>query len=267
MRSQSVKQQLRSGARLNGCWIEAFSPIATEIMAMSGYDTAMIDLEHGPGSPTEAVVMMQALSAHQCKPMIRATSGDPAVIKRILDIGPLGMMVPNVRSVQEARDVVAACRYGPDGFRGAAPALLRATGYGENVTDYEHWMTEEFLLIIQIESKEAVDEIDAIAAVEGIDMLFIGPSDLSASLGALGQFGSTEFIEAFEKIEQAVLTSGKYLGTIPFSDWDSQRLYSNGHHLVLAGTDTLLLREAAGRDVQQLRQACRNGSWSVSPTV
>ena len=262
MTGPSIKQQLRSGARLNGCWIETFSPIAAEIMAMSGYDTAMIDLEHGPGSFTEAVVMMQALSAHQCKPMIRATSADPAVIKRVLDIGPLGMMVPNVRSVEEAHDVVAACRYGPEGFRGAAPALLRATGYGEHVANYERWMAEEFLLIIQIESKDAVDDIDAIAAVEGIDMLFIGPSDLSASLGSLGQFDSTEFIEAFEKIEQAVLATGKYLGTIPFSDWDSQRLYSNGHHLVLAGTDTLLLREAAFRDVQQLRQACQDASPS-----
>ena len=262
MKSLSVKQQLRSGARLNGCWIETFSPIAAEIMAMSGYDTAMIDLEHGPGSFTEAVVMMQALSAYPCKPMIRATSADPAVIKRVLDIGPLGMMVPNVRSVKEAHDVVAACRYGPQGFRGAAPALLRATGYGKHVADYERWMAEEFLLIIQIESKEAVSDIEAIAAVEGIDMLFIGPIDLSASLGALGQFDRAEFIQAFERIERAVLDAGKYLGAIPFADWDSGRLYRNGHHLVLSGADTLLLREAADRDVQQLRQACQDASQS-----
>ena len=262
MTGPSIKQQLRSGARLNGCWIETFSPIAAEIMAMSGYDTAMIDLEHGPGSFTEAVVMMQALSAHQCKPMIRATSADPAVIKRVLDIGPLGMMVPNVRSVEEAHDVVAACRYGPEGFRGAAPALLRATGYGEHVADYERWMAEEFLLIIQIESKEAVSDIEAIAAVEGIDMLFIGPIDLSASLGALGQFDRAEFIQAFEGIERAVHDAGKYLGAIPFADWDGERLYRNGHHLVLSGADTLLLRKAAGRDVQQLRQACRDASQS-----
>ena len=124
---------------------------------MSGYDTAMIDLEHGPGSFTEAVAMMQALNCYRCAPLIRATSADPAVIKRVLDIGPLGMMVPNVRSAEEARDVVAACRYGPEGFRGAAPALLRATGYGEHVADYQRWMAEEFLLIIQIESKELLN--------------------------------------------------------------------------------------------------------------
>ncbi len=229
---------------------------------MSGYDTAMIDLEHGPGSFTEAVAMMQALNCYRCAPLIRATSADPAVIKRVLDIGPLGMMVPNVRSAEEARDVVAACRYGPEGFRGAAPALLRATGYGEHVADYQRWMAEEFLLIIQIESKEPVVDIEAIAAVDGIDMLFIGPIDLSASLGALGQFDSAEFIQAFETIEQAVLDAGKYLGAIPFADWDCERLYRNGHHLVLSGADTLLLREAAGRDVQQLRRACRDAPQS-----
>ena len=141
-------------------------------------------------------------------------------------------------------------------FGAQPPALLRATGYGQHVTDYEQWMAEEFLLIIQIESKEAVDAIDDIAAVEGIDMLFIGPIDLSASLGALGQFDCAEFIEAFEKIEQSVLAAGKYLGCIPFGNWDSARLYRSGHHLALAGADTLLLREAAGRDVRELRQAC-----------
>ena len=262
MTPPSIKQRLRSGAQLNGCWIETFSPVAAEIMAMSGYDTAMIDLEHGPGSFTEAVVMMQALTGYRCAPMIRATSADPSVIKRVLDIGPLGMMVPNVRSVEEARDVVAACRYQPEGFRGAAPALLRATGYGEHVADYERWMAEEFLLIIQIESKEAVADIEAIAAVDGIDMLFIGPIDLSASLGALGQFDREEFVQAFETIEQAILDAGKYLGAIPFANWGSERLYRNGHHLVLSGADTLLLRKAAGRDVQQLRQACRDTSES-----
>ncbi len=227
---------------------------------MSGYDTAMIDLEHGPGSVLDAVTIMQALGCHGCSPMIRATNTDPSVIKRVLDIGPMGMMVPNVRSAQEARDVVAACRYGPQGCRGAAPILLRATGYGKNVADYRQWMEEEFLLIGQIESKEAVEDIETIAALDGLDMLFIGPSDLSASLGALGQFDSDEFIQAFEKVEQAALNEGKYLGAIPFPGWDCERLYQNGHHLVLSGADTIMLREAAEHDVQELHEACQTAS-------
>lgn len=255
MRSPSLKQKLKSGVRLNGCWIETFNPIAAEIMAMSGYDTAMIDLEHGAGSVLDAVSMMQALESRDCPPMIRATSADCNTIKRILDIGPMGIMVPNVRNTKEAQEVVSACRYGPEGIRGAAPILLRATNYGKDIAHYQQWMENDFLLIAQIESKEAVDQIDDIAAIDGIDMLFIGPIDLSASLGQLGQFKSKGFIEAFEKIERAALAAGKFLGAIPFADWNAERLYENGHHLVLSGADSILLREAAEHDVADLNNA------------
>ncbi|MEK9941512.1 MAG: HpcH/HpaI aldolase family protein [Arenicellales bacterium] len=266
MKQPSIKTKLRSGQRLNGCWIESFSPIATEIMAISGYDTAMIDLEHGAGSYLDAISMMQALDANDCQPMIRATSADHAVLKRVLDIGPQGMMVPNVRNEREARDVVSGCRYGPRGVRGAAPVLLRATDYGKHVAQYEQRMDEDFLLIGQIESQEAVDQIDAIAAVDGIDMLFIGPIDLSASLGGLGEFDSETFIRAFEKIEKATLAAGKFLGCIPFAHWTSERLFQNGHHLVLSGSDTVLLRGAAEQDVHELQAARDRALTHLDPT-
>jgi 4-hydroxy-2-oxoheptanedioate aldolase len=255
MKYNSIKQQLRSGARLNGCWIESFSPIAGEIMAMAGYDTAMIDLEHGPGNYLEAISIMQALQNHGCTPMIRATSTDPAVIKRILDIGPAGIMIPNIRTQAEAQQAVAACRYAPEGIRGAAPGIIRGTGYGRDVAGYAEWMRNEFLIIGQIESTSAVDQIDGIAGVNGLDMLFIGPSDLSASLGAHGEFDSELFISAFDKIERSTLAAGKWLGTIPFPGWDANRLYGNGHTLVISGADTVLLRLSAEADVRMLQQA------------
>ena len=255
MNQNSIKQRLRSGERLNGCWIETFNPIAAEIMAQSGYDSAMIDLEHGPGSYLDAVSMMQAVSQHQCTPLIRVSCADPAVIKRVLDIGPHGIMVPNIRSANEAREVVAACRYGPAGIRGAAPTIIRGAAYGKEGGEYLRWMEEEFLLIGQVESREAWEQIEDIAAVEGLDMLFIGPADLSASLGALGGFDRDEFTQAFEKIEQTTIQAGKLLGTIPFGPWSAKRLYENGHSLVLSGADTVLLREAAEQDVATLRQA------------
>lgn len=251
----SIKQKLGSTPRLNGCWIETFSPIAAEIMASSGYDTAMIDLEHGPGSYLDALSMMQAVANHGCAPMIRAESADPVVIKRILDIGPMALMVPNVRTAGEARDVVEACRYGPTGHRGAAPAIIRGTGYGKDVDGYLQWLREEFLLIGQIESAQAVEQVDDIANVEGMDMLFVGPSDLSASLGDLDNYERDEFIDAFDRIRQGALAAGKWLGTIAFRGWDAERLYREGHNLVLSGADTLLLRQAAEKDVENLRRA------------
>ncbi|MDH3466359.1 MAG: aldolase/citrate lyase family protein, partial [Gammaproteobacteria bacterium] len=229
--STSPRTRLQRGERLNGCWIEAFSPITAEIMAASGYDTAMIDLEHGPGSFIDAIAMMQAVGNRGCAPLIRVGSADKVTIKRTLDIGPAGIMVPDVRSVIEAEAVVSACRYAPAGNRGAAPAIIRAADYGRDVEAYSNWMQSEFLLICQIESRHAVEDIEQIAAVDGIDMLFIGPADLSGSLGAFGRFDTDEFIAAFERIERVTLDAGKWLGTIPIPGWSAERLFANGHHL------------------------------------
>lgn len=244
-----VKERLHAGERLHGCWIEAFSPVMTEIVAQSGYDVAMVDLEHGPGSIMDAVQQLQIIAAHECAPLIRVSSGDISVIKKAMDIGPAGLMVPNIRTAREARDIVAACRYGPDGVRGAAPSLVRASAYGRRIDRYLESVDRGFLLIGQVESSQGAENIESIAAVDGLDMLFIGPADLSASLGALGDFTSDKFMTTFEALERAILEAGKWLGCIPFHDWDANRLYQNGHHLVLSGVDTLLLRQAAERDV------------------
>lgn len=249
-----VSERLTSGERLHGCWIESFSPLMTEIVAQSGYDAAMIDLEHGPGTTMDAVQLLPVIAAHGCAPLIRVTSGDRDNIKKAMDIGPAGLMIPNLRTARDARDVVAACRYGPDGVRGAAPGLVRASAYGRNIERYLDTVNDGFLLIGQIESRQGAENIEAIAAVDGLDMLFIGPVDLSASLGAFGDFASEEFVRTFAMLECAILDAGKWLGCIPFHDWDAQRLYRNGHHLVLSGVDTLLLRQAAERDVAELNE-------------
>ena len=251
----STKKRLLAGEKLNGCWIEMFNPMASEIMAMSGYDTAFIDLEHGPGSFIDAISMMQAVERHGCAPIIRTSSSDIVDIKRVLDIGPQGIMVPNVRNAEEAEAVVRACRYGPRGIRGAAPALVRASDYGNAVTDYNRFMEEDFLLIAQIECEEAVEQIDEIVKTQGIDMLLIGPADLSAALGAMGEFDRPNFVKSFEKIEESVLDGGKLLGTIPIPGWPASRLYQNGHSLVISGADTLLLKAAAQHDVAELKNA------------
>lgn len=251
----SVKERLTAGERLHGCWIEAFSPVMTEIVALSGYDVAMIDLEHGPGDVMDALRQIQVIAAHECAPLIRVGSTDRNMIKKAMDIGPAGLMIPDIQTAEEARDVVAACRYGPEGVRGAAPALVRASGYGGNLNRYLQDINEGFLLIGQVESSRGAANIEEIAAVEGMDMLFIGPADLSASLGALGDFTPDRFTSTFESLQRAILNAGKWLGCIPFHDWDASRLYGNGHHLVLSGVDTLLLREAAERDAAALEAA------------
>lgn len=260
-----VKERLLAGERLHGCWIEAFSPLTTEIMAQSGYDVAMIDLEHGPGSIMDAVQLLPMFGASGCAPLIRVTSDDINAIKKAMDVGPAGLMVPNIQTAPQAREIVAACRYGPRGVRGAAPNLVRASAYGRHLEGYLDGVDDGFLLIGQVESSQGVENIEEIAAVDGLDMLFIGPADLSASLGALGDFTSDRFASAFAKVESAVLDAGKWLGCIPFADRDAGRLYRSGHRLVLSGVDTLLLRQAAEADVANLNGVKKDSAATDAP--
>ncbi|MCY3770082.1 MAG: aldolase/citrate lyase family protein [Gammaproteobacteria bacterium] len=255
MKHHHIKQRLAAGERLNGCWIEMYHPVASEIIAMSGYDIAFIDLEHGPGSYADALSVMQVIRAFPCAPMVRVGSSDLVDIKRTLDIGPEGIMVPNIRTADEARQVVNACRYGPDGLRGAAPGIIRATDYGTDVEDYLRFMAEDFLLIIQIESRQAVGNIEQIVQVEGIDMCFVGPSDLSASLGAIGNFESPEYRDAYARIIGAVQAAGKFLGIVPVPGCSLKQQYQDGHNLILGDADTLLLKQAAAGNLEKIRRA------------
>ncbi len=252
----SLKKRILRGDRLTGGWLSLSSPIAAQIMAEAGYDVLMIDLEHTASNYLSAISLMQAVQAGGGTPVIRCSSADMVDIKRTLDAGPAGIMVPNILDAAHAREVVAHCRYAPEGDRGAAPGYIRATAYyGDRVPDYLRAMREDFLLIIQVESAGAVSDIDAIAATDGVDMVFIGPADLSASLGRVGDFSSAAFTEAFARIESRTLAAGTALGCITFADWTAGRLYANGHQLVLAGADAMLLAAAAAGDRQELSAA------------
>jgi 4-hydroxy-2-oxoheptanedioate aldolase len=251
----SIKQRLKSGERLNACLIGILNPVVAEIIAISGYDIALIDLEHSPGSYNDALAVMQSISGHGCSAIIRTPSSDIVDIKKALDIGPMGIMIPNVASAAEARKVVSACRYGPEGTRGAAPVVIRASGYGRDVPAYLNFMAKDFLVIAQIESKQAVYEIDEIASIEGIDMLFIGPLDLSAAYGSLGNFNSPEFTGACAQIERATLASGKLLGNLSYPERSAKQLYQSGYNLVMSGLDIQLLKQAAESDVANARDA------------
>jgi len=253
--TRSLKKRLAVGERLNGCFISLFSPIAAEIIAATGYDIALIDMEHGPGGHMDAIAMMQAVRMRNCQPVIRTVSSSATDIKRTLDTGPSGIMVPDIRSATHARKVVAHCRYAPSGDRGAAPGFIRGSGFGGDVGAYLSWMAQDFLLILQIESREALDNLEEIIAVDGVDMVFIGPADLSASLGSLGGFNNEQFRHAFATIEDTVKDAALAIGSITFADWSAERLFANGHQLVISNSDALLLAKAAKHDLETLKNA------------
>lgn len=253
--TESLKARLGKGRGLVGVWIESYDPVAAEILGTAGYDCAMIDLEHGPGSYRDAQLVMQTMRATPCAPLVRVPVSNRVEIKRALDIGAVGVMCPSISTVEEAREVAKACRYpgASGGVRGMAPTIVRAADWGRDWQGYIQRSNAEVLTIVQIETREGVENAAAIAAVEGVDMLFIGPMDLSGDLGQVGNADHPEVQSAIRRTEQAARGAGKLLGAVPTGAHSARSLLDRGYDLVIPDVDTLLLREGARASLAALR--------------
>ncbi len=250
-----LKRDLRAGRPAFGCWLELFSPLAAEIVAQAGYDCVMIDLEHGPGGLMDAIALIHAVQGAGTAPLLRVPANDPVALKRALDIGLAGVMIPSVNARAEAEAAVAACRYPPRGMRGMAAPVVRASGYGADWKAYVQDADEALLVICQIESRPAVEAAAEIAAVEGVDMLFVGPFDLSASVGHLGAPDHPEVRELIAAVERAAKAAGKLLGGIPTPERGVEQLLTAGYDLLLPDMDSLMLRDAARAGLARCRKA------------
>ena len=250
---KSLKANIESSAPLFGCWVELFSPFASEVVTQAGYDFLMVDLEHGPGSVMDAAQQLQIAQGNACHGLCRVPQNDDSWIKRVLDVGFEGVMIPAVDSVEDARRAVDSCRYPPAGRRGMAAAIVRAARYGRDCWDYVEAANRDVLVICQIESAKAVESVEEIARVEGVDMLFVGPSDLSSDMGFVGEVDHPEVMKATARVEQAARAAGKMMGAIPTPARSAEDLCEAGYELVLAGADTILLRDAADAHVASLK--------------
>lgn len=253
-RKNTLKVRLASGHKGLGCWLHLESTMAAEVVALCGFDAVMIDHEHGPGSVMSAIALMQTLKGTSCTGLVRVPWNDPVYLKRILDAGAEGVMVPSVETADEAKAVVAACRYPPQGFRGAAHTIVRASSYGIESEQYLADNGRELMVICQIESAQAVANVDQLLAVEGVDMWFIGPMDLSASLGKPGQLDDPEFIALMRKAEKAVAASDKMLGGLAVPDDPPSALFERGYDFALGASDILMLRNAALEHIEKFNQ-------------
>ena len=251
----TIKQRIAAGEGLCGCWINLFSPLATEVIGQAGYDCVMIDLEHGAGSLMDAIPLMHAVQGRACASLMRVPANDPVWIKRALDTGVAGVMVPAINDAAAAESAVAACRYPPRGRRGVAPTIVRASAYGADWRGYVERADEDLLVVCQIESAEGVRNAAGIAAVEGLDMVFLGPFDLSAAVGRMGAPDHPEVLGLIEQVETATKGAGKALGGIPTPGRTAEALFAAGYDLVMADFDVLLLRDAARDGVARLRRA------------
>ncbi len=256
--SNRLKHLIQDGKRAVGAWLQIGSPIAAEIFSRAGFDYLIVDMEHAPIDYMNLVNIFQAIDTEQVTPIVRAPWNDFVTIKRILDSGAYGILVPYVNNKAEAEAAVAACKHPPVGVRGVAGSP-RAAGYGQNPAVYLQSANDEILVMTAVETCEAIKNLDEILTVPGLDGCFIGPMDLATSLGHHCQPEHPDVQDAIATIESKVIGSGKILSTIA-GTWDAARAkYEKGYQMLMVMADGVALGTMAAAKVSEFRQAYPEG--------
>jgi 4-hydroxy-2-oxoheptanedioate aldolase len=227
-----------------GMWVCSGSPLVAEICAGSGLDWLLIDTEHSPNGLESTLSQLQAVHGYPIVPLVRAPTGDRVIVKQLLDLGAQNLLIPMIDTAEQARDMVSAVRYPPQGVRGVGSALARASRWNR-VDDYLALANETIALFVQIETTDAVGNVAEIAAVEGVDGLFVGPSDLAASMGLLGQQDHPDVIAAVSHCIRTVSGLGKPVGVNAFAPTTARRYLEAGADFVLVGADVAILARAS----------------------
>lgn len=244
MIAESLKQRLGRGEKLLGIVMLLPSPDVAEIVAHSGIDVVMIDHEHGRGTIGDFVAQDRAMAGTPIRAMVRVPHGEQSYAQRLLDNGAQAIVYPGVDTPEQAEGFVRACRYPPRGVRGAG-AGLRAARHGLDGGYYDSAVEDGRLLVAQIESARAVENVDAICAVDGVDMALIGPRDLSASIGCLNRFDDPELRRLVDHAATRIRASGKFLASTLYPGRTIAEMFDEGYDLILAGKDTDFLVNGA----------------------
>ena len=252
----SLKSKLQRRQLTLGSWITLAHPAIAEIMSRAGFDWLAVDLEHSVITIREAEELIRIVALSGICPLVRLSANDPVQIKRVMDAGAHGVIVPMVNSVSDAEKAVKAVRYPPEGMRGVG--LARAQGYGSSFERYREWVNQESVVIAQVEHIESVNNLEAILAVDAIDGFIVGPYDLSGSLGVPGQFDHPSMAKAMDRIKSVGIASGKAFG-IHVIEPDIEELrqrVDEGFNFV-----------AYSLDIRMLDRACRSGLNAIRGEV
>jgi 4-hydroxy-2-oxoheptanedioate aldolase len=247
------KQALAEGRQQIGLWCSLPSPYVAEALAGAGFDWILFDTEHSPGDPLTVLAQLQAAAPYPVSPLVRPASNDTVLIKRFLDIGAQTLLIPYVQNAAEAKAAVAAMRYPPEGIRGVA-ASTRATRFGR-ISDYGRHAHEQLCLLVQAETREALDHLEEIAGVDGVDGVFVGPGDLAASLGRVGETGHPEVKAAIEDAICRIRACGKAAGILTPDVAFAARCIELGTTFTAVGADIGLLVRGAESLARQFRGA------------
>ena len=251
------KAALQGDQTLWGLWLGLANTSCAEISASAGFDWLLIDGEHGPFELQTMQHHLQAIAAYEVSPIIRVEEGRTALIKRVLDIGAQTILVPMVDTAEQARELVLDVNYPPAGRRGMGTALARAARWNR-IPGYSKIANQEICLIIQVETVEAMQNLQEIAAVPGIDGIFIGPTDLSASMGHIGNADHPDVVAAIEQGIETINKSGKAAGLLSVNIKAARHYESKGAKFIGVGVDTLLLANAT----KQLADLVKNNTPS-----
>ncbi|MGY6534761.1 MAG: HpcH/HpaI aldolase family protein [Pararhodobacter sp.] len=241
--TNTFKQRLLQGDTLDGLWFSLASPVAAEALSLAGFDWMLFDTEHAPAEIASVQPLLQAAAVGTASAVVRPAWNDKVLIKRILDIGAQTLLIPFVETPAEAAAAVAATRYPPDGVRGVAGST-RASRYGF-AGDYFARANDEICVLVQIETRSAMENLEAIAMVPGVDGVFIGPSDLGASMGHLGNPGHDAVQAALQQAVQRLAAVNKPAGILATRAEDALRYRGWGYAFVAGGTDMGLLTSGA----------------------
>lgn len=257
----NIKQRLVKGETLTGCWLNLGSSIVSGIVGDAGFDWVLIDLEHGIGVEKDLLLQLQSLQNTLAAPIVRIESPELQRIMRVLDFGAEGIMCPRIKDAAEARKVVDGIRYPPEGSRGVAK-IVPATKFGENASDYFRDVKKNILGIVQIETPGVLNYLEEIANIDGIDVLFIGPADLSMSLGIFGQFDHPLFIDALEKTIAAAKKSGKATGILLPDLNDFEKYQQMGIQMIACGADVGFIKNGAQSMAKELNARKKNDTFN-----
>jgi 4-hydroxy-2-oxoheptanedioate aldolase len=249
----SFKHALAAGRPQIGLWSSLASNVTVELIAAAGYDWILLDMEHSPNDLESLLGQLQAAEPYPTHAVVRVPWNDTVLLKRVLDIGAQSVLVPMVNTAEEARAAVAAMRYPPRGVRGVG-GTTRATRWGR-VKGYPHRAETELCILLQVETEQALANIESIAAVDGVDGLFIGPSDLHASFGHIGEKHHPEVWPRIEDAIRRIRAAGKAPGFLTPVEDDSRRILELGGLFVAVGSDAGLLAAAADALCARFRRA------------
>ena len=253
MKKNRLKQLLGEGKYTCGTWVTLCSQLGAEVVGMAGFDWLLVDMEHGSGDYQTLMVQLLAIeSSGDSTPIVRVQWNDPNIIKRVLDLGAYGVMVPGIRNAAEAKQAVSSIKYPPDGTRGIAGGI-RASRFGRD-GDYLKEANDNIMMFLQFETADSIENVAAILDTPGIDVAFIGPNDLSASLGHRGNPQHKEVQDAIRKVEDIANQKGIPLGSVSRNWEQAKALVDKGYRAVSIIGDIPLLIQATTEAVKNFRE-------------